>query len=170
VLRKIYFENVLRETLTKYFTFNRGEEGYLYSCSLATVLSCIDPSVRIVTKSPKNLYLYSPSLWLNPFSRDKVANEVHLLHTKKNFSALRTKPASLSRYRTALKFTTCCSKMALATSTSSTSKAKFSALRTNPAPLSRYRTALKSTTCCSMMMLVTSTSSTPKTQSSPLRT
>ncbi len=36
----------------------------LVLCSLATVTSCIDPYVRIVTKSPEdgNLYLYSISL------------------------------------------------------------------------------------------------------------
>ncbi len=46
---------VHRETLTQYCTlhFIEGGEGGLYSCSLATVLSCIDTSVRIVTKSPK---------------------------------------------------------------------------------------------------------------------
>jgi hypothetical protein len=27
------------------------------------VLSCIDPSVRIMTKSPKDLDVYSQSLW-----------------------------------------------------------------------------------------------------------
>ncbi len=44
---------VLRETLTQYITFNRGEEKGLYSSTLGTLMSCIDPSVRIVTKSPK---------------------------------------------------------------------------------------------------------------------
>jgi hypothetical protein len=37
--------------------YKRGGEGSLYGthvlCSLATVTSCIDASVRIVTKSPK---------------------------------------------------------------------------------------------------------------------
>ncbi len=61
---------VHRETLTQYITYKRAGEGSLYSqnlCSLATVTSCIDGSVRIITKSPKvtrwDLYLYSPSLW-----------------------------------------------------------------------------------------------------------
>ncbi len=50
---------VHRETLTQYITYKRGggDVGSLYSFtmypSLATVTSCIDLSVRIVTKSPK---------------------------------------------------------------------------------------------------------------------
>ncbi len=45
---------VHRETLTQYITFKRGGDGSLYSCNcLATLTSCIDASVRIVTKSPK---------------------------------------------------------------------------------------------------------------------
>jgi hypothetical protein len=62
--------SVLRETLAQYITFYRGERGVCtLLCSLATVLSCIDPSERIVTKSTKVgllltvLYIYSPSLW-----------------------------------------------------------------------------------------------------------
>jgi hypothetical protein len=40
---------VLRETLTQYITFNRGgrEESVLLYSSLAAMLSCIDPSLRI---------------------------------------------------------------------------------------------------------------------------
>jgi hypothetical protein len=58
---------VLTETFTQYITFNRGGErgvSTLVVCSLATVLSCIDPSVRIVTKSPKvgPLLIFSVSL------------------------------------------------------------------------------------------------------------
>jgi hypothetical protein len=34
----------------------------LVLCSLATVTSCIDPSVRIVKPRREVLYLYSPSL------------------------------------------------------------------------------------------------------------
>ncbi len=71
MLRKEYFDmSTYRETLTQYITFKRGGEGSLFSqnlCSLATVTSCIDGSVRIITKSPKvtkwDLYLNSPSLW-----------------------------------------------------------------------------------------------------------
>jgi hypothetical protein len=46
---------VHRETLTQYVTFKRGSRGVctLVLCSLATDMSCIDPSGRIVTKSPK---------------------------------------------------------------------------------------------------------------------
>jgi hypothetical protein len=52
VLRKEYFDCPQRDTLT----FKRGEARgvcTLVLCSLATVMSCIDPSVRIVTKSTK---------------------------------------------------------------------------------------------------------------------
>ncbi len=54
-----------------FLKFNRGVRGrvftlvqYYVHCSLATVMSCIDPSVRIVTKSPKHgpLLLLSISL------------------------------------------------------------------------------------------------------------
>ncbi len=57
-----------RETLTQYITVNRGGSGesVLYSCILATVTSCIDTSVRIVT-NPRRYrtptYIYSSSLW-----------------------------------------------------------------------------------------------------------
>ncbi len=46
--------NVLRETLTQYITFNSGERGVftLVLRCLTTVMSCIDPSVRIFKKSP----------------------------------------------------------------------------------------------------------------------
>jgi hypothetical protein len=46
---------VLRETLTQYITFIRGERGVctLLLCSLTTLLSCIDPSERISDKIPK---------------------------------------------------------------------------------------------------------------------
>jgi hypothetical protein len=53
---------ILRETLTQYITFNRGGRGESVLCSLATVLSCIDPSVRIVTKSSQVGPLFSISL------------------------------------------------------------------------------------------------------------
>jgi hypothetical protein len=58
---------VLTETLTQYITFNIGGErgvSTIVFCSLATVLSCIGPSVRIVTKSPKvgPLLIFSISL------------------------------------------------------------------------------------------------------------
>jgi hypothetical protein len=48
---------VLRETFTQYI---RGERRVftLLLCSLATVLFCIDPPVRIVTKSSKEGPLY----------------------------------------------------------------------------------------------------------------
>jgi hypothetical protein len=53
---------VYRETLTQYIIhLKEGGESSLYLVlfSLATVTSCIDPSVRIVTKSPKvELLLY----------------------------------------------------------------------------------------------------------------
>jgi len=58
VLRKEYFDmSTYRETLTQYITFKRGGDGSLFSpnlCSLATVTSCIDGSVRIITKSPRS--------------------------------------------------------------------------------------------------------------------
>ncbi len=51
------FWPVLRETLTQYIAFNRGGRGeslLVYSVVLQPCMtSCIDPSVRIVTKSPK---------------------------------------------------------------------------------------------------------------------
>jgi hypothetical protein len=53
VLRKEYFDCPQKYSL-------------LAVHNIVTVMSCIDPSVRIVTKSPKVgplLYLYSPSLW-----------------------------------------------------------------------------------------------------------
>ncbi len=74
----------LRETLAQYTTFNRGGGKGVCSlvlCSLAIVLSCIYPSVRIVTKSPKVgpvLYLYSPSLWLH-FMNMWYESELQLL-------------------------------------------------------------------------------------------
>jgi len=43
---------VHRETLTQYITL-KGGICILVLCRHATVTSCIDPSVRIVTKSPK---------------------------------------------------------------------------------------------------------------------
>jgi hypothetical protein len=49
-------------TSDEYITFKRrGERGV---CSLATLMSCIDASVRIVTKSPKEgpLLIFSISL------------------------------------------------------------------------------------------------------------
>jgi hypothetical protein len=59
---------VHRETLTQYITFKRGGRGeslLLYSLAIETY--CIDPSVRIVTKSPKvrpllifSIYLCTP--------------------------------------------------------------------------------------------------------------
>ncbi len=59
------FLSVLRETLTQYRTlhFNRGGEREV--CTLATVTSCIDPSVRIVKKSPKEEppLIFSISSW-----------------------------------------------------------------------------------------------------------
>ncbi len=61
--------NVLRETLSQYIIFNRGGGGERGVCtlvifSLATVMSCIGPSVRIGTKSPKvgPLLVFSISL------------------------------------------------------------------------------------------------------------
>ncbi len=61
---------VHRETLSQYITFKRGgrEESVLLSCtlysSLTTVMSCVDLSMRIVTKSPKvgPLLIFSISL------------------------------------------------------------------------------------------------------------
>ncbi len=60
---------VHRETLTQYITFKRGGErgvytGTLVLCCLAIMTSCIDASVRIVTKSPKvgPLLIFSNSL------------------------------------------------------------------------------------------------------------
>ncbi len=58
----------------QYITFKRGGRGdsvLMYSVVLdrfGTVMSCIDASVRIVTKSPKvgPLYLYFPSLCSHP--------------------------------------------------------------------------------------------------------
>ncbi len=60
---------VLRETRTQYITINRGgrrEFCTLVLRSLATLTSCIDPSERIVTKSPKvgPLLIFSISLVL----------------------------------------------------------------------------------------------------------
>jgi hypothetical protein len=60
---------VHRETLTQYITFKRGggERGVctLVLRSLATVLTCKDPSVRIVQNPRRwDLYLYSTSLWI----------------------------------------------------------------------------------------------------------
>jgi hypothetical protein len=61
---------VLKETLTLYIAFNRGgrgESALLYYLVFATVLSCINPSVTIVTKSPKeDLLIFSISL-VTPF-------------------------------------------------------------------------------------------------------
>ncbi len=61
MLRKEYFDmSTYRETLTQYITFKRGGEGSLMTlisqnlCILATVTSCIDSSVRIITKSPRS--------------------------------------------------------------------------------------------------------------------
>ncbi len=57
----------------QYFTFKSGGEREVCTLVLgspATVMSCIDPSVRIVTNSLKvgPLYLYSPSLWCLPIA------------------------------------------------------------------------------------------------------
>jgi hypothetical protein len=58
---------VLRETLTQYITFNRGgrrESVLCYSVVLQPYMSCLDPSERTVTKSPKvgPLLIFSISL------------------------------------------------------------------------------------------------------------
>ncbi len=59
---------VLRETLMQYITFTKGGDVSVVCTvelrSLATVLFCIDPSVRIVTKSLKvgPLLIFSISL------------------------------------------------------------------------------------------------------------
>ncbi len=57
VLRKEYFDCPQRDSnAVRYITFKEGGEGSLCSrtqYSLATVMSCIDASVRIVTKPPK---------------------------------------------------------------------------------------------------------------------
>ncbi len=75
MLRKECNLTVLRETLTQYITFTRGGRGesvLLYCVVLQPCfLFCIDPSMRIVTKSPKVgplLYsnMYFPSLWVSP--------------------------------------------------------------------------------------------------------
>ncbi len=74
-------ERLSRSTLH----LKEGERGVctLLLCSLATVMSCIDASVRIVTKSPKVgplLTVYSPSLWvLLRILKLSMTSIVHLL-------------------------------------------------------------------------------------------
>jgi hypothetical protein len=59
---------VHRDTLTQYITFKKGGKGILYCIlvrgSLETETPYIDPSVRILTKSPKvgPLLIFSISL------------------------------------------------------------------------------------------------------------
>ncbi len=56
-------ESLSRSTLH----LKEGGVCTLVLCSLAIVMSCIDASVRIVTKSRRwDLYLYSPSFWIRP--------------------------------------------------------------------------------------------------------
>ncbi len=55
MLCKEYVDCPQRDSHAVHYILKRGERGVctLVLCSLATVTSCIDPSVRIVTKSPK---------------------------------------------------------------------------------------------------------------------
>jgi hypothetical protein len=67
VLRKEYFDCPQRDSHAVHYIQKRGEERVyaLVACSLATVTSCIDASVRIETKSPKvrgPLLIFSISL------------------------------------------------------------------------------------------------------------
>jgi hypothetical protein len=66
VLRKEYFDCPQRDSHAMHYILKRGERGVctFVLCSLATVMSCIDASVRIVTKSPKvgPLLIFSISL------------------------------------------------------------------------------------------------------------
>ncbi len=77
MLRKEYFDCPQRDSHTVHvpvhYISKRGERGVctLLLCSLATVMSCIDPSVRIVTKSPKVGPLLIVSVSLN---RKKLQN------------------------------------------------------------------------------------------------
>jgi hypothetical protein len=70
VLRREYFDCPQRDSYAVHYIYSMGR-GSLYSCTLClvTVTSCIDASVRIVTKSPKvgPLLIYSPSLWLRRY-------------------------------------------------------------------------------------------------------
>jgi hypothetical protein len=80
---------VHRETLTQYITFKRGGRGEsvctLVFCSLATVTSSIDASVRIVTKPPKvgPLLVFSNALVLTLKESLPLA-EAALLHQVKD--------------------------------------------------------------------------------------
>jgi hypothetical protein len=72
VLRKEYFGCPQRDSHAVHYIYKRKEREVcaLVLCSLATVTSCIDPSVMIVTKSPKVgpcpllVLIYFPSLWV----------------------------------------------------------------------------------------------------------
>jgi hypothetical protein len=63
---KEYFDSPQRDSHAVHYILKRGERGVctLVLCSLATVISCIDTSVQIVTKSPKvgPLLIFSISL------------------------------------------------------------------------------------------------------------
>ncbi len=66
VLRRKYFDCPQRDSHAVHYIKKRGEKGVctLVLYSLATVTSCIDASVRIVTKSPKvgPLLIFSTSM------------------------------------------------------------------------------------------------------------
>ncbi len=71
-LFSVALRNILtvhRETLTQYITFKRGGEREVCTLvlgSLATGTSCIDASVRLVSKPPKvgPLLIFYISLWV----------------------------------------------------------------------------------------------------------
>ncbi len=77
VLRKNIL-TVHRETLTQNITFKRRGTSTLVLSVLATVISCMDPSVRMVTKSPKvgPLPVFSKSLGI-------IYNHILLLQCEK---------------------------------------------------------------------------------------
>jgi hypothetical protein len=67
VQEKSCTERLSRSTV--HYIYKSGERGVctLVLCSLATVTSCIDLSVRIVTNPRRwDIYLYSPSFWVVP--------------------------------------------------------------------------------------------------------
>jgi hypothetical protein len=79
MLRKEYFDFLRRDSHAVHYIFKRGERGVctLVLCRLATVMSCIDPFLRIVTKSPN--VGHSPSLWFSIYPGIAYAQIAHPL-------------------------------------------------------------------------------------------
>ncbi len=68
MLRREYFDCPQRDSHAVHYIQKRGEWGVctLVLCSLATVMSCIDASVRIVIKSPHKRRVFNLTIEADP--------------------------------------------------------------------------------------------------------